>query len=221
MTARSTEVREIPYASYGAAGEAPYGVPYEELYARVHAEAYGPLGDEARAWLDAARAAAADRSPGWELRFAEAGRHCAAPDAARVLLLAAARPAADTVTRLYRQGSAAERRAVLLALPHLDPAPAEGVPLVEDALRANDTLLVAAALGPYAARHLPPHAWRHAVLKCLFTGVPLAGVAGLEGRARGDGELARMLTAFAAERTAAGRPVPEDLHRALTLTEEL
>ncbi|WP_412079688.1 EboA domain-containing protein (plasmid) [Streptomyces xanthophaeus] len=216
MTAQHTEPRESPY---GDPYESPYetGAPYEQ----VRAEAYGPLDDAARAWLDAARADAAARVPEWELRFAEAGRNCAAPDAARVLLLAAARPSAAAVTRLYRQGSAAERRAVLLALPYLDPAPGDGVPLVEDALRANDTLLVAAALGPYAARHLAPHAWRHAVLKCLFTGVPLAAVAGLERRARGDGELARMLTAFAAERTAAGRAVPEDLRRALTLTEEL
>lgn len=40
----------------------------------------------------------------------------------------------------------------------------------------------------------------------------------LADRARGDGELARMLTDYAAERTAAGRTVPEDLHRVLALT---
>ncbi|WP_193475535.1 EboA domain-containing protein, partial [Streptomyces griseomycini] len=104
------------------------------------------------------------------------------------------------------------------ALPHLVPGP-EALPLVEDALRTNDTRLLAAALGPYAARHLDAHAWRHAVLKCLFTGVGLDRVADLARRARGDGELARMLTDYAAERTAAGRPVPEDLHRVLALTE--
>lgn len=185
------------------------------------AELYQELDADARRWLDAARAEAAAHAPAWELRFAEAGRKCGRPDAARVLLLLAARPGAADTTRLYRQGTAAERRAVLLALPRLDLAPCDGVPLVEDALRANDTSLVAAALGPYAARHLSPHAWRHAVLKCLFTGVPLAVVAALGDRARGDGELARMLTAYAAERTAAGREVPEDLHHLLALTEEL
>jgi hypothetical protein len=56
------------------------------------------------------------------------------------------------------------------------------------------------------------------VLKCLFTGVPLDAIAGLARRARGDAELARMLGDFAHERTAAGRPVPADLHRALDLT---
>ncbi|MGW4000725.1 EboA domain-containing protein [Streptomyces nigra] len=95
----------------------------------------------------------------------------------------------------------------------------EGLPLVEDALRTNDTRLLTAAVGPYAARHLDAHQWRHAVLKCLFTGVPVDAVADLDHRAEGDTELARMLTDYAAERTAAGRTVPADLHRVLTLTD--
>ncbi|QPP05725.1 sugar phosphate isomerase [Streptomyces bathyalis] len=181
------------------------------------------LDDTGRNWLREALADAA-RAPGeaaWELHFASAGRHCgrrAAGDA-RVLLLHAAAAGTDTLTRLYRQGTAAERAAVLHALPLLPAGAApEALPLVEDALRANDTTLVAAAVGPYAAAHLDPHGWRHAVLKCLFTSVPLGAVAGLARRAGGDAELARMLTDFAHECTAAGRPVPADLHRALDLT---
>ncbi|KAF4410333.1 EboA domain-containing protein, partial [Streptomyces lycii] len=139
-------------------------------------------------------------------------------DAARILLLHAARAGSDALARLYAHGSAAERRAVLLALPYLPWLGPECVPLVEDALRANDTRLVAAAVGPYAMRYLDPHAWRHAVLKCLFTEVPVTAVAGLGTRARGDTELARMLTDYARERTAAGRPVPPDLDHALALT---
>ncbi|WP_432048463.1 EboA domain-containing protein [Streptomyces asiaticus] len=144
------------------------------------------------------------------------------PDAARVLILHAARADAPTVARLYAHGTGAERRAVLRALPHLGLfAGPEAVPLVEDALRTNDTRLVAAAVGPYAARHLPPHSWRQAVLKCLFTGVPLSAVADWERRARGDGELGRMLGDYARERTAAGRPVPGDLDRVLAMTRAL
>ncbi|MEC4021103.1 EboA domain-containing protein, partial [Streptomyces sp. H27-D2] len=105
----------------------------------------------------------------------------------------------------------------LQALPYL-PLGSGALALVEDALRANDTRLIAAAVGPYAARHLDPHSWRHAVLKCLFTGVPLTAVADLERRAHADGELARMLADYARERTAASRPVSADLHRALDLT---
>ncbi|PRH75663.1 sugar phosphate isomerase [Streptomyces solincola] len=196
----------------------------------------GRLDAPARTWLSEALAEASTAAPAeaageripagplaapaaWELRFASAGRHCGGEhaDAVRVLLLRTARPGPDALTRLYRFGDAAERRAVLLALTFLLSGP-EALPLVEDALRANDTRLVAAAVGPYGATHLDPHAWRHAVLKCLFTGVSLDAVAGLASRARGDTELARMLGDLAAERTAAGRPVPGDLHRVLALT---
>lgn len=157
--------------------------------------------------------------PVLEMRFAEAGRHCrGAEDVARLLLLHAVHPDEAAVTRLYTQGTAAERRAVLQALPHLPHLkPAAALPLVEDALRTNDTRLVGAAVGPYAAEHLGAHAWRQAVLKCLFTGVPLDQVTDLERRATGDDELARMLTDYAAERSAAGRPVPADLLLALRL----
>ncbi|MCX4978549.1 EboA domain-containing protein [Streptomyces sp. NBC_00620] len=193
-----------------------------ELHARLNTQ----LGGAARAWLDQALDEARAH-PGihgpisvWELRIAEAGRRCGPEhaDAARVLLLHAARADPDALARVYRQGTAAERRAVLHALPHLVAGP-DALPLIEDALRTNDTRLVAAAVGPYAARHLDPHSWRHAVLKCLFTGVPVDEVAELPRRAHADAELARMLADYADERTAAGRPVPEDLHRVLTLTE--
>ncbi|MTE17841.1 sugar phosphate isomerase [Streptomyces sp. TRM43335] len=188
------------------------------------------LAEAVRAAEDGAGEAPRTGPPAWELRFASAGRHCrptaaTAPvgaaatdtaDAARVLLLRTARADAATLARLYGHGTAAERRAVLLALPHLDVGQG-AVPIVEDALRTNDTTLVAAAVGPYAAEHIDAHAWRHAVLKCLFTGVPVSAVAGLEERARGDAELARMLRDHAAERAAAGRAVPDDLHRVLDL----
>ncbi|MER7541172.1 EboA domain-containing protein [Streptomyces sp. NPDC097704] len=188
--------------------------------------------DNARAWFgealaEAARAATTPQAPPvpdvahrrWELCFAAAGRYCGqdAAHAVRALLLLEVRAGTQTLTRLYRQGSAAERRAVLHALPSLVDGP-HATHLVDDALRTHDTRLIAAAVGPYAAAHLDPHAWRHAVLKCLFTGVPLTAVAGLARRAADDAELARMLTAYAAERTAAGREIPRDLRHALTLT---
>ncbi|WP_112489813.1 EboA domain-containing protein [Streptomyces bacillaris] len=198
--------------------------PRKELDAELDAPA--------RAWLDtalteAAHHATADEAatdgtvtPAWELRFAAAGRHCGQQhaDSVRSLLLIEARAPLPSVTRLYEQGTAAERRAVLLTLDRLALG-ATALPLVEDALRTNDTRLVAAAVGPYAAAHLPPHAWRHAVLKCLFTGVPVDAVARLGERAQGDAELARMLADFAAERTAAGREVPPGLRTVLALTD--
>ncbi|MFG3151970.1 EboA domain-containing protein [Streptomyces sp. NPDC048219] len=209
-------------AERAAQGTTPALVAPADLRAVLTAR----LDGAARAWLDQAldEAAAHPGAHGpisvWELRLAEAGRRCgpAHADAARVLILHAARADADVLSRVYSQGTADERRAVLQALPHLVPGP-DALPLVEDALRTNDTRLVAAALGPYAALHLDAHQWRHAVLKCLFTGVPVDQVADLDRRAGADTELARMLADYAAERTAAGRPVPDDLHRVLALTE--
>ncbi|MFT7835966.1 EboA domain-containing protein [Saccharothrix sp. BKS2] len=140
--------------------------------------------------------------------------HGTVDDAARARLVAALPDAAE-LPDLYRYGDDAERRGVLRALtPDTDPA--IGLPLVRDALRTNDTRLVAAALGPFAAAHLDPHTWRHGVLKCLFTGVPLTVVHDLDRRA--DDELLRMTADYAAEREAAGRPVPDDALRLLGRT---
>nr|WP_246450199.1 EboA domain-containing protein [Allostreptomyces psammosilenae] len=149
-----------------------------------------------------------------------------AADAARVLLLAApvlvGKPYVDLLVDAYRGGDADERRAVLHTLdftgPRLsDPDAVAAVVqvLLLDALRTNDTRLVAAALGPWGAAVLPAPAWRQAVLKCLFTGIPLAAVGGLPERV--DAELLRMVGDFAAERTAAGRPVPNDALAVLRL----
>jgi hypothetical protein len=114
---------------------------------------------------------------------------------------------AAEVANLYRYGDADEKRAVLRALDRLRVG-AAALPIVLDALRTNDTRLVAAALGEYGAEHLDAETWRQGVLKCLFVGVPLAAVAQLDERA--DDQLAQMVAAFATERVAAGRDVPAD-----------
>jgi hypothetical protein len=81
--------------------------------------------------------------------------------------------------------------------------------LVDDAIRANDTRLIAAALGPYATAHLDDAAYDQAVLKCVFVGVPIAPLDGLPGRATAG--TARMLAAFVHERVAAGRDIPAEV----------
>jgi L-ribulose-5-phosphate 3-epimerase len=146
--------------------------------------------------------------------------HGTVDDLARTRLLAVLAEVLDgdaltaEVSELYRYGDDAERRGVLRGLPALpaEVAPA-GLEIVKDALRANDIRLVAAAMGEFAARHLDAHSWRHGVLKCLFTGVPLAAVAELDRRA--DAELLRMVSDYAEERRAAGREVPADAERLL------
>ncbi|WP_308163895.1 EboA domain-containing protein [Nonomuraea sediminis] len=175
--------------------------------------------------LEAMLAAAAERPETVRRSFPAAGRQAGreplpgapgwtADEAARALLLAALPPdRAAAICELYRYGDADEKRAVLKALPMLDLGTA-ALPLLHDAIRTNDARLVAAALGP-CARHLDQAAWRQAVLKCVFMGVPLAVVDGLDERA--DPELGVMLAAFADERAAAGRATPGDavalLHR--------
>lgn len=178
----------------------------------------------AQAWLTDALARVRADPPAIVRLFAAAARHCGrdplprvpgwtTDQAARTLLLLALPPAVlpEHVDDLYRHGDAAEKLAVLKALPLL-PLGGDAVPLLHDAVRTNDTRLIAAALGPYA-RHLGQHAWRHAVLKCVFLGVPLENVDHLDERA--DRELAAMVSALRDEREAAGRRLPPDAHRLL------
>jgi hypothetical protein len=130
-------------------------------------------------------------------------------DAARVLLLVAMGEKAEAeLAELYRFGDAAERRGILRALPFL-PIGDRGLGLTDDAIRTNDTRLIAAALGPYATEHLPDASYDQAVLKCVFVGVPITGIDGVPARVTPDG--ARMLAAFVHERVAAGRDVPAEV----------
>lgn len=182
-------------------------------------------------WLASALDALSDEPALISGLFAAAGRRCgrgtlsAVPDwtadeAARVLLLGALglpeAEAASRVREVYRFGDAAEKRAVLRALPLL-PRFDDAVELLHDAVRTNDARLLATALGP-AARALDQDMWRQAVLKCVFTGVPLLLVTDLDRRA--DAVLERMLAGFARERRAAGRGMPEDAAALLHHLEE-
>jgi len=130
-------------------------------------------------------------------------------DAARAFLLIALGDGVEAELRdLYRFGDAAERRGLLRALPYL-PLGDRALDLVDDAIRTNDTRIVAAALGPYATEHLDDAAYDQAVLKCVFIGVPIAPLDGLPARA--TAETARMLAAFVHERVAAGRDIPAEV----------
>jgi hypothetical protein len=180
-----------------------------------------PSVQDGRAWLDEAVETVRREPTRIATLFPAAGRHVGrhrlddppgwtADDAARVELLRALPRTGDAlaaeVQDLYRHGDAAEKRAVLRALPDLDLGD-RCTDLLRDALRTNDTRLVAAALGPYA-RHLDAATWRQGVLKCVFMGLPLAAVADL--RQRADAELGSMLADLHAERTAAGRVLADD-----------
>ncbi|MDP9402760.1 MAG: EboA domain-containing protein [Actinomycetota bacterium] len=183
------------------------------------------LAGEAAAWLHEALDAVGADPTAIRSRFPAVGRKVGraplaggpggdqapwtADEAARALLLAGlGTGVVDELAELYHHGDGAERRAILRALDLL-PVDDRALALVLDALRTNDDRLVAAAMGSYATERLPEAAFRHAVLKFVFMGLPLAAIPGLEARA--DAALARMLAAYAHERVAAGRDVPADL----------
>jgi hypothetical protein len=181
--------------------------------------------------IDAAIEQVATRPETIERHFPAAARRATregrdGDDTRMAMLLALSGPCGevvDLVQRLYWQGDTSERLAVLRALHPLDDAGRTNaigdaaLPLVRDALRTNDSRLIAAAMGQYAARHLDEAAWRQAVLKFLFVGIPVDDVAGLDTRA--DAELGRMVGDYVAEREAAGRTVPPDAFAILDLVD--
>ena len=113
------------------------------------------------------------------------------------------------VRDLVRRGEVRERQAVLRVLAAL-PEPARYVDVGVDACRTNvDGVFRAIACdNAFPARHFPAPAFDQMVLKALFVGAPVARIAGLA--ARTTDELIRMVEAYASERRAAGRSVPED-----------
>lgn len=196
------------------AGEAPFR-------ARESLRILESLGaSEQDPWTTAARIEVARDARRAEELFADAVRAVgrgAPAESARASLVAelVAHGAGPGIARdLYRRGDTDERLAVLRGLSsiaaHADVTWHDiGVEIITDALRTNDPRLVSAAMGEFAQHHLDDAAWRHGVLKLVFMDSPLSEVAGLESRR--DNTLAAMAERFAAERAAAGRPVPADL----------
>ena len=137
-------------------------------------------------------------------------------EAARVLLLVAAsrRLSADAFHQLvascYRGGDTSEREAVLRTLPLL-PGPERFLAIARDGCRTHILPLFEAIAceNPYPARFFPEDAFNQLVLKAVFLEVPLRRIDGL--RERWTPELARMGRAYASERAAAGRTIPDDL----------
>jgi hypothetical protein len=137
---------------------------------------------------------------------------------ALVLAAVAAMPAAEHVAfvrDLIRRGEVRERQAVLRVLAAL-PDPARFCEVAIDACRTNIVTVFEAIAcdNAYPAAHVPALAFDQMVLKALFVGVALARIHGLA--ARNTDELARMVSAFASERRAAGRAIPDDVKLVLT-----
>lgn len=113
------------------------------------------------------------------------------------------------VRDLWRRGEVRERQAVLRVLAAL-PEPARFVEIGVDACRTNvlDVFCAIACDNAFPAQHFSDAAFNQMVLKAMFVGAPVGRIDGLARRK--TPELVRMVEAYASERRAAGRPVPED-----------
>ena len=140
-------------------------------------------------------------------------------EAARALLLLALPSEPDgefrrRVERLFDCADLRESVALYRALPLL-PRPGEWLGRAGEGLRSNivDVFEAVAHHSPYPRRHFPQPLWNQMILKALFIGSPLDPILGLDERR--NPTLGAMLENYAAERRAAGRPVPLELWRAL------
>jgi hypothetical protein len=181
-----------------------------ELVDAVHQHAAPDAAD----WLDVQLTSISRTS--FAPAFAAAGRKLGATaDAGRgalVLALIATLEGAEHVAfvrDLIRRGDNHERQAVLRVLAAL-PDPARFVELAIDACRTNvqSVFEAIACDNAYPARHFPEPAFNQMVLKALFIGAPVARIVDLQARV--TDELVRMVEAYASERRAAGRAIPDD-----------
>lgn len=116
------------------------------------------------------------------------------------------------VEKLFSAADVGELVALYQALPLL-PYPERFLNLAIDGVRSNMTAVfnAIALQNPYPSEHFDDDAWNQVVLKALFVGSPLHPMMGLDQRA--NAKLARMLSDYAHERWAAGRPVNPELWR--------
>lgn len=114
----------------------------------------------------------------------------------------------------YEQGDAREQQSWLRALP-LFPKPERFLACAYDACRTNITPVFEAIAceNPFPSAHYSELHFNQLVLRSMFLGVALDRIVGRAGRL--NPTLTRMAEDFAAERRAAGRPVPGDLALAL------
>jgi hypothetical protein len=122
----------------------------------------------------------------------------------------APRDSEQALVSQFRTGDNAEREAILRSL-WLLPHAGRFVELAIDACRSHvqSVFEAIACENPYPAAFFPEHNFNQLVLKAFFTGVQVKRIVDLS--VRRTPELARMARAYASERRAAGRSVPDDL----------
>jgi hypothetical protein len=146
------------------------------------------------------------------------GAGSTADELARIAILSRAAEVASSpvalATEWHDRGDNRERRAVLRSLSLLPDPPSFAFLAVAACRTSVQPVFEAIACeNPFPATYLPEAAFNQMVLKAFFTGVEVDRIVGLDGRRNPD--LDRMARDYAAERRAAGRPLPADLDRVL------
>jgi hypothetical protein len=118
----------------------------------------------------------------------------------------------ETLDKLFAAGEVGELVALYQALPLL-PHQEAHIMRAAEGVRTNikPVFTSIAHRNPYPAERFDETQWNQMVLKCLFIGVPLWPVVGLDERI--NEPLMRMLCDYAHERWAAGRKVSPELWR--------
>ena len=138
-------------------------------------------------------------------------------DAARVALLLVsyrddAQAFAARVERLCAMAEVAEYVAYLKGFA-VFPAPRELHARAREGVRSSmrPVFEAIACNNPYPLDFFDEAGWNQMVVKCVFVGAPIETITGLHRRR--NAELVQMLRDLVSERSAAGRPLPDAVHR--------
>jgi hypothetical protein len=198
--ARNSPAAEFLDRSFAAARE-PRGVTFRALYASVARR------------LGGAAAEAVLPQP----QLAERARpHFTLTDWVRLSLVFRAfahLPTAEQpalIEQLFESGELGEQESLLRTLSLLpDPARFTDTGIAACRTNARRVFDAIACDNAFPAEFFPELAFNQMVLKAVFVEAPVARIEGLASRR--TPELLRMARGYASERTAAGRPVPEDI----------
>lgn len=163
------------------------------------------------AWQPESLAAAQDLRPAWQPQF------WSTDEAARVVLLLAAHRGDDQAfaARLDRLCVTAEITEHVSYMKGLAvfPAGARLLARAREGVRSSiaPVFEAVACRNPYPRDHFDADGWNQMVVKCVFGGTALETVVGLHERR--NPELIAMLRDLVAERQAAARPLPQEVHR--------